>query len=190
MGIYKALTINELASNEYAIVPLREIDIFEVKQWRNDQIDVLRQNTVLTDRDQKEYYDRCVVPGFSETKPTIILFSYLEHNMCIGYGGLTNIDWENKRAELSFLVQTDRARNVQQYRKDFSHFLRLLKQVAFNELRFNRIFTETFDVRANHVLILEENGFVLEGRLKQHMLIRGRFVDSLIHGCLREYHHA
>jgi len=182
--------MSEFADNEYTIVPIREIDMLEIAKWRNEQIDILRQNVILTDQDQKGYYDRHVVPSFSETKPKIILFSYLEHNMCIGYGGLTNIDWENKRAELSFLLETERAKNVQQYRRDFSYFLHLLKRVVFNELRFNRIFTETYDVRTDHILVLEENGFVLEGRLKQHVVIRGRFVDSLIHGCLREHNHA
>ena len=190
MGIYKALATNEFSNNEYAIVPLREIDILEIAKWRNEQIDILRQNIVLTDQNQKGYYDKYVVPSFSESHPKIILFSYLEHNMCIGYGGLTNIDWENECTELSFLLQTERAKNVQRYHRDFSHFLHLLKRVVFNELDLNRIFTETYDIRADHIRVLEENGFVLEGRLRQHVVIRGRFVDSLIHGCLREHNHA
>ena len=190
MGIYTALATDEFANNEYTIVPLRTCDIYEIGKWRNEQIDFLRQKTILTDQDQKDYYERWVVPSFSETQPRIILFSYLEYNICIGYGGLTNIDWDNKRAELSFLLQTERTKTSQQYHRDLSHFLRLLKGVAFNELHFNRIFTETYDIRADHVLVLEENGFVLEGRLKQHVIIRGRLVDSLIHGCLREYRHA
>jgi RimJ/RimL family protein N-acetyltransferase len=186
MGMYRVLSSNEFVSNEYAIVPMRECDIFDIQQWRNDQIDILRQKRVLTNQDQREYYDSQVIPSFLQLQPTIMLFSYLEHESCIGYGGLTNIDWENRRTELSFLLQTGRAGNVAQYKRDFTHFLQLMKRVAFDELRFNRMFTETYDVRPDHVKVLEANGFALEGRLKQHVVIGGRFVDSLIHGCLRE----
>jgi RimJ/RimL family protein N-acetyltransferase len=190
MDIYRALSTNEFANDEYTIIPIREIDILEIKRWRNEQIDILRQRVILSDQDQKEYYHKHVVPGFSAIQPKLILFSFLERHTCIGYGGLTNIDWENKRAELSFLLQTELATNVQRYRKDFSNFLHLIKRVAFAELNLHRIFTETYDIRADHVLVLEENGFTLEGRLRQHAVVRGRFVDSLIHGCLRENSHA
>jgi len=189
MSSYRALTTNEYCKDEYSIVPMREMDILDIKQWRNEQIDILRQNVPLTDHDQQEYYHKHVVPSFSETEPKIILFSYLKHALCIGYGGLTNIDWENKRAELSFLLQTQRCANAQQYHRDFSHFIELVKRAAFDELHFNRIFSETYDVRTDHILALEENGFVLEGRLRKHVLVRGHFVDSLIHGCLREHDH-
>jgi RimJ/RimL family protein N-acetyltransferase len=189
MGIYKALTINEFVKDEYALVPLRENDIPAITQWRNEQIDVLRQQAALTDHDQKVYYESRVVPSFTEARPGIILFSYLKHAACIGYGGLTNIDWENRRGELSFLVQTERTLDVQQYRRDFSCFLHMIKTVAFNELQFDRIVSETYDIRPEHVRILEENGFVLEGRLKQHVVIRGQGVDSLLHGCRRDSNH-
>ncbi len=190
MDSYKVLSTNEFKLDEYTIVPMREADIFEIKKWRNEQIDILRQKVFLTDHDQEEYYQKYVVPGFSETRPKIILFSYLEHSKCIGYGGLTNIDWENSRAEVSFLVQTERTKNLQQYRRDFSCFLLLLKRIAFTELRLNRLYTETYDIRPDHISVLEEIGFILEGRLKQHIVIQGRSVDSLIHGCSRENFHA
>lgn len=189
MNSYIVLTQNTFALNDYSLVPLREIDIFEIKKWRNEQLDVMRQKTLLTDEDQKNYYNTQVSQSFTEKTPKIILFSFLEKNMCIGYGGLTNIDWESKRIELSFVMDTERAHNKELYRKDFSHFIRLIKKVVFDDLRFNRIFTETYDIRSQHISILEENGFVLEGRLKQHIWINHRFVDSLIHGYLKAYYH-
>jgi RimJ/RimL family protein N-acetyltransferase len=190
MSIYKVLKRNEFTRNRYSISPLREQDIYEIKTWRNEQRDILRQNAVLTDQHQIAYYQNHVVPSFSDLKPTMILFSFLGHSHCIGYGGLANIDWENRRAELSFLLETKRAGNPEQYREDFSAFLHLMKDVAFTELPLNRIFTETYDIRPEHVSVLEQNGFMLEGRLRQHVFIRGRFVDSLIHGCLKEPDHA
>jgi RimJ/RimL family protein N-acetyltransferase len=190
MGNYAALAKREYTNGEYAIQALREIDILDVMRWRNDQIDVLRQSAPLTKSVQEAYYRDVVVPGFPEPRPSQILFSYLDRGHCIGYGGLTNIDWVNGRAELSFLIETGRRGNAQQYRQDFSSFLHLMRDVAFGELGLHRIFTETFDIRPEHVLVLEENGFRLEGRLREHAIVRGQRVDSLIHGCVKGDRHA
>src|SRR5688500_7623395 len=89
--------------DDFSIETLRKQDIFKIKEWRNSQIDVLRQKVHLTNSDQENYYYQVVVPTFSQIQPKIVLFSFLKEGQCIGYGGLTNIDWEAKRFELSFL---------------------------------------------------------------------------------------
>jgi len=44
---------------------------------------------------------------------------------------------------------------------------------------------ETYDLRSLHIKMLEKKGFKFEGRLKQNTLVKGRYVDSLIHSYLR-----
>jgi len=182
---YNVLKINRYVLGEYAIVPLRKSDIFLVKKWRNAQMDILRQNIKLTDKDQREYYEHTFLPSCSSSSSAIILFSFLFENKCIGCGGLTNIDWYSRRAEMSFLVDVKRVADKRLYRKDIAAFIALIKRAAFDDLGLNRIFTETFDLRNFHILMLEENGFVLEGRMKEHVFVNGKYVDSLIHGLLR-----
>lgn len=138
--------------------------------------------------DQENYYRYTVRPTFTQEQPKIILFSFLQQDTCIGYGGFTNIDWESRRFELSFLVDPVIYQDQAQYAVSFSAFITLIKQVAFEDLHFNRIFTETYDIRPNHISILEKNNFRLEGRMRQHVIINQEFVDSLLHGFLREYH--
>jgi RimJ/RimL family protein N-acetyltransferase len=145
---------------------------------------------MLTEVDQHQYFKNVVQPSFSAERPSLMLFSYLEGEKCIGYGGLTNIDWEARRAELSFLLDTALSRNTPAYEEAFRMYLSLVKQVAFEDLMFNRIFTETFDVRPHHVRVLEQCGFRREGVMKQHAVVNGHFVDSIIHGYLREYYDA
>jgi RimJ/RimL family protein N-acetyltransferase len=159
-----------------------------IKNWRNQQIDFLRQTTLLTNKDQKEYYNNFILPSFSTNKPKIILFSFMKLKKCIGYGGLINIDWNSKRAELSFLLDTNRSKNLKIYRKEFKIFLNLITRLSFVELKLNRLFTETFDIRPVHIDVLQKFGFKFEGRLKKHTFVQGRFVDSLIHGYLKEYY--
>jgi carbamoyl-phosphate synthase large subunit len=68
------------------------------------------------------------------------------------------------------------------YRRDFQHFLGLMKYVVFEDLQFQRIHGETWDIRPLHVAILEDQGFQCEGRLRRHCLINGKPTDALMHG--------
>lgn len=179
---YKCLNVQEFHRGKYTLIPIRKEDIFLIKEWRNQQIKILRQKSELTDDDQLRYYDKVIVELFEQAAPTQLLFSYLCDNTLIGYGGLVHISWIDKRAEVSFLLNTERTKNAEIYTRDFLHFLSLIKELAFIELGFNRIFTETYNVRDLHVSILEQSGFVPEGILRQHIILDGIPVDSLIHG--------
>lgn len=173
----------EWKSGEYSLTPIRERDIFCIKNWRNEQIDVLRQAKPLSDSDQITYYQDVVLPLFSQVRPEQLLFSFLYDGECIGYGGLVHIDWSKKWAEVSFLVDSVRACHAEVYKNDFTVFLSLIKYIAFHELRLEKLTGETYDIRSLHISILEANGFVLEKRMKNAREIKGRLVDSLFHGC-------
>jgi RimJ/RimL family protein N-acetyltransferase len=184
---YKCLKEQTFAQLPYILMTIRNRDMLLIKEWRNEQIAILRQNIPLSDAEQERYWTDVITPSFKEEQPQQILFSLLHAGKCIGYGGLTHINWNAKRGEVSFLLQTERSYHPQIYKKDFLHFLSLLKKVAFEDLCLNRLFTETFDVRPEHIAALEKFGFQEEGRLKQHVKIEGRYVDSLIHGYLRKF---
>lgn len=183
---YNCLKKENYDFNDYHMVPIRKKDIQFIRKWRNEQIDVLRQRKKITKKEQIDYYNKVIKKSFSEKRPECILFSFLLNDVCIGYGGLTNIDWLSKRAELSFILKTIRFSNPKIYQKDFNYFLNIIMQLSFDELKFNRLFTETYNIRALHIKILESVGFELEGKLKQHVNIKDKFVDSLIHGYIRE----
>ncbi len=183
---YSALNRNNFSLNTFSIVPLRLEDMQSIKIWRNSQVDVLRQKGQLTDEDQHNYFNNIVGPGFSQSNPREILFSYLEGDECIGYGGFVNIDWEKRVAEVSFLVATNRTKNLDQYEINFLAFLDLLKEVAFADIMLNKVFTETYDIRDHHISVLEKSGFLLEKRIRDNQLINGKMVDSLMHEYTKE----
>ena len=151
---YRCLQQKSFKENHYEIVPLRHEDIYSIKKWRNTQIE----------------------------KPRQILFSFLSQSQCVGYGGLTHIDWDSKRAEVSFLLDPERAADEECYRSEFKIFLKLLFRAAFDALGLHRLYTETFDIRPLHIEVLESCGFRREGRLVDHNYIQGNYVDSVIHG--------
>jgi len=173
----------EFRQGDYRIVPIRDEDKFEIMHWRNDQIDVLRQKDPLTKIMQARYFEEVVKKELIMDRPNQILVSYLLNDKIIGYGGLVHINWIDKRGEVSFLLETERNKNISVLKTEYSIFLSLIKMIAFDVLFFNKITTEAFDVRPHIIDVLEENGFILEGRLREHNFVKGKFVDSLLHSC-------
>ena len=181
---YSFLSGKKYYSNKYSLVPLRERDVESIRKWRNEQIDILRQNKPLTKDEQSKYYHQVIKKSFYEKKPKIILFSFLIKNACIGYGGFVHIDWNSKKAELSFILDTNRTKEPRIYKKEFSIFLKIILNIGFKQILFNKIFTETFDIRPDTILILEKTGFVLENKLLSKNYINDSYVDSLFHRVL------
>lgn len=179
---YACLNHQQFVSKEgYSLVPVREQDVENIRIWRNAQINVLRQKTPLTPQQQTQYFQEKIFPSFSQKQPPQILFSLLKDNECIGYGGLVHIDWESKRGEVSFLLDPKYSSSLA---KIFSSFLQLLFTVAFEHLKFHRIFAETYALRAELIPLFEKEGFVIEGRMREHVYKAGEWHDSIILGIL------
>jgi RimJ/RimL family protein N-acetyltransferase len=179
---YKVLSKQQWSFSNYSIVPIRQQDRYAIMKWRNEQIYHLRQSEPLTPSDQDRYFEEVVAKLFDREQPDQILFSYLEGDKCIGYGGLVHINWTDKNAELSFLMDTDLEEN--RFGELWSAYLPLIEQVAFEELRLHKIYTYAFDLRPHLYDIIERAGFLQEARLKEHVFIQSEYIDVLIHSKL------
>ena len=102
MSSYKVLNSQEYRNEIYSIVPIRYEDRTVIMKWRNEQMYHLRQNKILTRETQNKYFNNVVEKLFNEKEPNQIIFSFLENDICIGYGGLVHINWIDKNAEISF----------------------------------------------------------------------------------------
>lgn len=170
--------------NQRYFFPLSKGDLSHIKDWRNSQMDVLRQWRPLSDWNQENWY-RIV----SEDDHQVI-FSIKERNpdatpKLIGYCGITNIDYINRRGEISFLVDPSRGEDVDLYRLDFSAVLNYLCWYGFDGLNLHKLFTETFDFRVSHINILEEFGMHKDGIIREHQYINGKYHNSVIHSILQ-----
>ena len=178
---YPFLNHNEIFLQKYSLIPLRKRDIQKIRKWRNEQINVLRQQIPLTKEIQSKYFANTIEKSFYKNKPTIILFSFLYDGYCIGYGGLVHMNWNLKRGEISFITNTIRTKSKIIYQKDFSIFLKLLFKISFDDMGLNKLTTETFDIRPWTIEILENHGFKIKGILKKHTMIDGKLYDSILH---------
>ncbi|HSI78264.1 MAG TPA: GNAT family N-acetyltransferase [Lunatimonas sp.] len=179
MGTYKALSNQVYSNGNYALVPIRMRDRYAIMQWRNEQIYHLRQNEPLTQVDQDKYFEEVVAKLFGQKQPQQILFSYLQEGRCIGYGGLVHINWRDKHAEISFLIDT--ALEEKYFEFHWITYLSLIEEVAFEELALHKIYTYAFDLRFRLYTALSKRDFVKEAQLKEHARFEDKYVDVLIH---------
>ena len=182
MRKYKALTQQTYKIGEFEIIPVRFKDRLEIMKWRNEQIYHLRQSEPLTVEKQDNYFNTTIASLFNEEKPNQILFSFLQANECIGYGGLVHINWIDRNAEVSFIMNT--RLEEESFPKNWSMFLNCLEQAAFGELGFHKIFIYAFDLRPHLYDVLEFNGYFKDARLKEHCFFQGEFKDVLIYSKL------
>jgi RimJ/RimL family protein N-acetyltransferase len=179
MNSYKCLKSNLFSRNEYLLVPIRYEDRLEIMKWRNEQIYHLRQSRPLTIQDQDNYFNTIINQLFELEKPNQLLFSYLENDTCIGYGGLVHINWIDKNAEISFVMNTKLEKDM--FKFHWGTFLQLLENIAFNELNFHKIFTYAFDLRPHLYEVLESNNYLKEAVLNEHCFFNKKFIDVIIH---------
>ncbi len=107
---------------------------------------------------------------------------------CIGYGGLVHIAWADRNGEISFLLETSRNSNIALFQHEWATYLNLLQLIAFDDLRFEKIYTYAYDIRPHLIETLEQQGFVQEARLKRHVFIDDKATDVLIHALFREFY--
>jgi RimJ/RimL family protein N-acetyltransferase len=169
----------------YAIVPILHDHIELIRCWRNAQLDVLRQESPISSTQQETYFAQSIWPTMSYEAPRNLLMGLLFEDRLIGYGGLVHIGWRDQRAEMSFLVDDLRAKEPVKYARDFSAFITLVRTMAFDDLGFHKLFTETYANRQQHIQLLESAGFQREGVLRDHVKIGGVFVDSIIHSIIQ-----
>jgi len=176
---YKKLKKQVFTSGYYSLVPIRQEDRLDIMKWRNEQMYHLRQAEKLTEQSQNGYFKNVVSKLFEQEKPSQLLFSFLKNNECIGYGGLVHINWIDKNAEVSFIMNT--AHEKENFENYWNIYLELIEKVAFEDLNFHKMFTYAFDIRPHLYPVLEYSGFIQETTLKEHCFFENNFLDVLIH---------
>ena len=176
---YRCLTQQVFKSGNYKLIPIRDEDKYDIMRWRNEQLYHLRQQEPLSEKDQENYFETVVAALFEQEKPSQVLFSYLENDTSVGYGGLVHINWKDRHAEISFIMNT--ALEKEYFQLHWTTYLSLIERVAFDGLKLHKIFTYAFDLRPNLYKAVEAAGFKPEARLREHCFIDGNYIDVVIH---------
>jgi RimJ/RimL family protein N-acetyltransferase len=181
---YKVLINNSFSENTFSLVPIRFEDKLKIMKWRNEQIYHLRQAKPLTEEDQNFYFENVVAKLFTQKQPKQILFSFLEYGECIGYGGLVHINWIDKNAEISFIMQT--SLEEERFDEIWGEYLLLLEEMAFKEIKLHKIFVYAFDIRPYLYRVLEKNNYLKDAELKEHCFYNNEYINVIIHSKLNK----
>ena len=179
---YKCLNKYRFVHKDYEIVPIRYEDRFAIMNWRNEQMYHLRQGIPLIEKGQDDYFNGTVAKLFVEEEPSQILFSYLKNDKCIGYGGLVHINWVDKNAEISFIMNTDLEED--HFHFHWSTYLKMIESLAFEELSFHKLYVYAFDLRPHLYKVLLDSNYFRDAILKDHCCFDNQFIDVVIHAKL------
>lgn len=119
-----------------------------VKEWRNETMNALRTPMMLTEEQQGKFYFDVVCDrdakarywGIWEEVDGVLKTIFgtpvekIKENGLIGMAGIENIEWENKRGEISLIIDPDRRGTG--YGDDA---LAMLLDKGFNELNLENI---------------------------------------------------
>jgi len=182
--VWVCLGNKKITHGDYSLNAVQDEDIENIRLWRNSQITLLRQPSIISREQQISYYADKIFASMQEKAPANILMSFYLKDELIGYGGLVHISWQDRRGELSFLLNPVFTKDKRIYQEKQMVFLQLAAELAFKGLGLNKIYTETWSTRHDHIQNLESFGFRLEGTLKSHVVVDGKFEDALMHRIL------
>jgi hypothetical protein len=135
---------------------------------------------------QRRYFARNVFNQFTRPEPNQILFGIIRKDILLGYGGLVHLNWVESQGEISFLLNPLISENSDRYEEVFLSFLQVIEYVAFDELKFDRITTETYGFRTKHIQILEKFGMRQKEVLYNRIMLNNHYFDSILHSKHRE----
>jgi RimJ/RimL family protein N-acetyltransferase len=160
---------------------LEQPDLAKIKQWRNQQTFILRQWKPLSDYQQEEWWFR-INEGDKEV--VFGIRNELDNGdvVLIGYCALVYIDWINRRAEYSIVI--DKEYDIA-YDEIFNKTTEFITNYGFNTMDLRKITTEAFSHRKHVIELLEKFGFEKEGILLDHIYKDGKYWDSHLHAIFR-----
>jgi hypothetical protein len=178
---YRILKNHKLSLDNFSLISIDDKTILKIRQWRNKQINILRQSKKISIKDQEKYFKNEILPDTKIISPKNIILAFVKSDKLIGYGGLTNICWKSKRGELAFLLDNKYAGKVEDSEYFFPIFLKLTKILAFKILKLKNIWTETYSIRPQYIKQLELNHYLRTGIVKEKILIDNKYYDSYFH---------
>ena len=106
--------------------------------------------------------------------------SLKQNDKIIGGLDLTNIDWEDKKAELGYWIgKRFRGQGL------MTEAVNLMLGFGFRELKLHKIYARVFENNLVSMRVIEKNGFRREGILRDEAYKYRRWIDEYYYGLLK-----
>lgn len=158
---------------------LEETDLSKLKELRNTNR--IRKHTreyrLLSMINQKEWFKSL----FLENPPKNIMFTVLNKSKSsIGVSGLTYIDWKNRNAEISIILDETK----KNFLKESREVIKIITEYGFDELGLHRIWVEIFEIAPERIKLFGKMNFKKEGKLRDKLWREGKWHNSFIYSKL------
>ena len=152
-------------------------------RWMNDPniVRTLKSRYPIAFQNEIEWLDRAMHAGVSDSERHFAI-ERKDDRAHIGNASIHDIDWVSRTASFGLFIGEPSAWN----RGFGSDAIRTLVRFAFEEMNLRKLRINVFDYndRAKHVL--ETQGFVQEGRLRQEFYREGTYHDIVILSTFRD----
>jgi len=149
-------------------------DMEPIRRWRNASLDTLRTPFPLTREQQEQWYRDEICNRNSRSRFWAIDEDLREH--LVGYGGIENIQWENRVGEISLLI--DPAKRGHGFGQTAAH--EIIRE-AFDNLNLKTIYGECYfnnpAIEFWRQVYRTYNGN--EATLHNRKYVDGRYFDSM-----------
>lgn len=98
----------------------------------------------------------------------------------IGTAMIFNFDKEANQAEIGYVFHKDH------WGKGYgTESVALISDFAFESLKLHKLHANVVDANIGSSRILEKNGYLLEGRLRDHFFIEDKYYDAMLYGKIK-----
>ncbi|GGM20762.1 N-acetyltransferase [Paraliobacillus quinghaiensis] len=160
-------------SKQLNLRAFEEFDIEKLHSWFNDTETLsMIGRTPMTYEETKQHVSKL------RNEKTIIMCIENQEKQ-IGWTHLSNISHEHGRAEIGVLLAPE-------YRgKGYGEIaMESMIELGFNQLRLNKIFLTTRGINERAIALYKKIGFKVEGNLREHCFINGKYYDTIFMGLL------
>jgi ribosomal-protein-alanine N-acetyltransferase len=174
--------------------PFKNLESDRLFLRRIDLGDAAQMLALKGDAENMKFVPRPLITTMTEAEENIKMFdSKIESNEginwaitlkhsteLIGIIGLYKIDVQNFRSEIGYMILPEH-----QSKGITSEAVRLVLNYGFSDLHLHSIEAIVDPEHTASARVLEKNGFVKEGHLKENEYFDGRFWDSVIYSLLK-----
>ena len=115
-------------------------DMEPIRKWRNESLDTLRTPFPLTMEQQEDWYRNEICNRASRSRFWAVETDIGGTQTLIGYGGIENIQWENRIGEISLLIDPTR-----RGKKYGSVAAVEIIRAAFDRLNLKTVYAECYE---------------------------------------------
>jgi len=158
--------------------PLSENDVQQLTRWINDpELRQFIKNTFpITEGGERDWLE-----GLKKRSDTDIVLGIEVKGKLIGNMGLHRIDWKNRIATTGAIIG-----EKEYWGKGYGTDAKMtLLNYAFNDLNLRKLMSHVYAFNGRSLAYSLHCGYRVEGRLRRHRFVNGRYWDEIILGLFK-----